>query len=159
MEREEKILFLENFRAKIELLNSLYDKLNTLVYGMENCKPIDYSGMPRGGVSTDIADKLAKKEELEKRIEKQIEKISETKKSLIDEIDDNIIDVKINNAMFMYWVEGCSKNDIAETIGKSVRQVDRYLSDGIEMILNSGLKIAHNPTTIREKEKLIEYGA
>ena len=137
MEKREKILFLENFRTKIELLNSLHDKLNTLILAMENCKPIDYSGMPRGGVSTDIADKLAKKEELENRIKKQTKKISDIKKSLIDEIDENIIDVKINNAMFMYWVEGRSKDDIAETLDKSIRTVDRYLNDGLELILNN----------------------
>lgn len=56
---------------------------------------------------------------------------------MIDEIDDNITDVKINDAMFMYWVEGKSKNDIIETFGRSVHQIERYLTDGIEMILNN----------------------
>jgi len=46
----------------------MYDKLKTLIASMKSCKPIDYSGMLRGGVGADITDKLAKKEELESRI-------------------------------------------------------------------------------------------
>jgi hypothetical protein len=136
MNKSDKILFLGGFRMKIELLNSLGDKLNTLVSGMENCKPVDYSGMPRGGISSDVSDKLAKKEELETRISSLIDKISDLRGTIINQIDDNIFEPRVNDTMVLYYIEGYEKEEIAATLGRSVRQIDRYLQDGLELILN-----------------------
>ncbi len=38
--------------------------------------------------------------------------------------------------MFMYWIEGRDKDYIAELLDKSIRTVDRYLNDGLELILH-----------------------
>lgn len=125
MNKNKKTHFINTYKSKIIELNELYDKYYILL-----------SDIKRAGPGSDTINHTVKKLKLENKIRTKTEILDNIKGYLMDQINDNITDITIYDAVFMY-IEGCKKEEITDLLKSNEAQIEKYIEEGLRLILNT----------------------
>ena len=128
-ENEEKKEFLNKYLdacKKVERIQSEIDEIKLLkMYPSSNT-----DGMPHGNDKGDLSDYIVKISEKEEKLEKfkNVKQIYFLE--IMNQID--LIENDTENAVLFYkYIKGMSWEEIADTLGYSVRQIYRYHGSGL----------------------------
>ena len=92
--------------------------------------------MPRGGDPVTLPDLIADKTDLEARIERLSEKGRRYRTEILEEIDELDIDPKCVEVIELFLVDCYNFDEIAEIVGYSERQVQRYYKTAMGALLS-----------------------
>lgn len=126
MDKEAKTQFINKYKSKIIELNELYDKYYILLSDIKRARP-----------GPDTINHTVKKLKLENKIRTKKEILDNIKGYLMDQLNDNIADMTVYEVIFMYYIEGCPKEEITEILNVTEAQTEKYIEKGIELILNT----------------------
>ncbi|WP_278972936.1 hypothetical protein [Peptostreptococcus anaerobius] len=127
---ERKKIFLKRYKKNKACIERLRDKIKLIDEKLGGPKPIDYSGMPRGGQGKDIDDYLTDKEELEVRVLKLEVKGEKFRRDILDEID-NLSDPRYCEVLEEFCINCKGFDEIAEKCNYTTRHVTRLYMEAI----------------------------
>lgn len=126
---EKRKQFLRRYRPKLRQIKRLENKLHEIDDRIESMHGVQLTGMPGGGLSRDVSDDLARREELENRINRLL-KGSKTIKVEILNCIDHLDNSTQSNILEMFFIDDIQLDTVAETLGFSIRQVKRLYGEG-----------------------------
>ena len=128
--------FLKRYRKNRELVNRLRDKVLTYEERLTSLKSPTLSDMPRGSLPTPIEDIISDKEETIERIKRLEARGKQIRSEILDKIDtlDKVNQVEVLEA---FCIDCLEFDDIAETLGYSVRRVVGIYTEAIRQLTNT----------------------
>lgn len=127
---------LKRVRRNNELIKRLARKLDVVNQRIYTLKSPEVSGMPRGGDPVTLPDLIADKADLEARIKRLSEKGRRYRTEILEEIDELDIDPKCVEVIELFLVDCNDFAEIAEIVGYSERQVQRYYKTAMTALLS-----------------------
>ncbi|MFO1546686.1 DUF1492 domain-containing protein [Lactiplantibacillus plantarum] len=114
-------------------IESLENRLTELNYKIDSISSPIVTGQPGGGEKRELADDLAKKEELKSRIDSLVSESKSIKNGLLNCID-RIGNPIQANVLELRYIDAMNVAQIGDVLGYSVRQVIRQCNKGISRI-------------------------
>lgn len=122
--------FLLQYRGIMKKVDRLEEKLYRIDVKKESLSSPQLSSQPGGGTAITLNDMLVQSEHVNRRINRLMIEANNIREKIFDVLD-GLDDKTSATVLDRYFIERKDLDDIADELGYSIRQINRYYASGV----------------------------